>query len=67
MLILTYAIAMFVLTVATIVHIYLIEVKNLKEKYKKSVGMNILIWLTVVGVLLSCPMWWLVYKTFVSF
>lgn len=50
------------LTVGTIIHVYLIDVRNMKERFNKSKAMNLMIWLVIIGLLLNVPMWYLSYQ-----
>jgi hypothetical protein len=47
---------MFLLTLGTITHVIVIDLKYAKEKYRKAQIVNCVIWMTIVGVAINVPM-----------
>lgn len=54
---------MFSLTVGTIIHVVMIDMRYAKERYRKERVAMIIMWLTITGAIINAPIWYMVFKS----
>lgn len=55
---------MFSLSVGTIIHVFLIDIQYMKQRFNKAKAYTLIIWMVLIAAMLNIPIWWLVYKSF---